>query len=141
MAINLDIKTIIDHRGNLSVLERLPFDIKRVYYLHGIDPSSMRGGHAHKELDRIMVCVTGSFSVRVRNGVSDKIYKLDNPTQGLRIFPMDWLDLSDFTEGSVCLVLASLEHDENDCIRDMDEYNDKLGRMMFETKSNFTLLG
>lgn len=141
MAINLDIKTLTDTRGSLSVLERLPFDIKRVYYLHGIDTSSMRGGHAHKKLERIMMCVSGSFTVRARDGVNDRTHKLDTPTHGLRIFPMEWLELSDFSEDAVCLVLASHEHDENDCIRDYDEYLDMIRRMLFETKSNLTVLG
>lgn len=128
MANALYIKTLTDNRGSLSVLEQLPFDIKRVYYLHGIDTSSMRGGHAHKQLKRIMVCVAGSVIVKVRDDNSDKIYELNHPTQGLEINPMEWLELTGFAEGTVCMVLASLEHDENDCIRDFEEYKEMLHR-------------
>jgi hypothetical protein len=121
----IDIKTVTDTRGNLSVLEKLPFEIKRVYYLHGIDTSSMRGGHAHKRLKRIIVCVSGSFRISVRNKQWTD-YVLDDPTMGLEVNPMEWLEINDFSEGAVCLVLASLEHDEMDCIRDFKEYLDGL---------------
>lgn len=124
----LDIKTITDTRGSLSVLEGLPFDIKRVYYLHGIDIGAMRGGHAHKKLKRIMVAVNGSFKVRVRDDKSWHEHTMDSPEKGLEIAPMEWLELHSFSEGAICLVLASLEHDENDCIRDFKEYMDTLKR-------------
>lgn len=118
----LNLKTISDARGSLTVLEKLPFEIKRVYYLHHIDPKGKRGGHAHKALHRIMVAVHGSFKVTVRNKLGYYDTTLDDPTEGFYISPMEWLELSDFSDDAVCLVLASLEHDENDCIRDFQTF-------------------
>ena len=121
MAESLELKTIKDSRGSLTVLEKLPFSIKRVYYLHGIDISAMRGGHAHKNLERIMVAVNGSFKVSVR-GKQWRDYVLDNPETGLAIHPKEWVEINGFTEGAVCLVLASEEHDESDCVRDYNQF-------------------
>lgn len=118
MAERFKLKTVSDPRGRLTVLERLPFAIKRVYYLHGIDPSAMRGGHAHRNLDRVMVAVSGSFTVTI----GESIYPMSDPTVGLRINPMEWVEARDFSPDAVCLVLASEEHDEADAIRDYDHF-------------------
>lgn len=118
----LDLKTITDARGSLTVIERLPFDINRVYYLHHIDPHATRGGHAHKELRRLMVAVNGGFSVTIRDGKGYRDIVLDDPTVGLQIEPLEWLELFNFTPDAVVLVLASHEHDEADCIRDFAEF-------------------
>jgi hypothetical protein len=118
----LNLKTISDSRGRLTVIEKLPFPIKRVYYLHHIDTKSTRGGHAHKALRRLMVAVSGSFDVTIRNnkGYLDKT--LNNPEEALFIEPLEWVELKNFSEDAVCLVLASEEHDESDCIRDFKEF-------------------
>ncbi|OGT54247.1 MAG: hypothetical protein A3E01_00220 [Gammaproteobacteria bacterium RIFCSPHIGHO2_12_FULL_63_22] len=117
-----NLKTLTDHRGSLTVIERLPFDIKRVYFLHHINPDETRGGHAHKELRRIMVAAHGSFKVTMRSMSGYHEFNLSDPTVGLLIEPYQWLELSTFTPDAVCLVLASLEHDESDCIRDFIEF-------------------
>ena len=117
MAMQFDIKTVIDQRGNLSVLEHLPFAVKRVYYLHGTEVSSMRGGHAQKTLDRIMIAVHGSFKASVRYHQWDT-YTLNDPTVGLRILPKEWVELTDFSKDAVCLVLASDAYNEADSVRD-----------------------
>ena len=121
MADKFDIKTIKSASGKLSVLERMPFEVKRVYYLHGIDVSAMRGGHAHKKTDRIMIAVNGSFKVSIRYNTW-KTHLLDNPTVGLRILPKEWVEVTEFSEGAICLVLASTEHDESDCVRDFSDF-------------------
>lgn len=112
------LKTIADARGCLTVLERLPFEIRRVYYLHHIDPKATRGGHAHRKLRRLMAAVAGSFTVEM----DGERYVLSHPSVGLYIEPMQWIVLSDFSPDAVSLVLASEEHDEADCIRDRDEF-------------------
>lgn len=121
MAESLNLKTIQDTRGSLTVLEKLPFSIKRVYYLHGVDISAMRGGHAHRNLERIMVAVSGSFKVKVRNKRWSE-FVLNDPTVGLAIHPLEWVEVNEFTPDAVCLVLASEEHDEKDAIREFDAY-------------------
>lgn len=108
------------NRGTLTVIERLPFQIKRVYYLHGVTGQD-RPGHAHKALHRLMIAVHGSFKVRCVDR-EWRLLTLNNPGEGLLIEPMVWVELSDFSKDAVCLVLASEEHDESDVIRDFDEF-------------------
>lgn len=109
---------IQDARGNLSFAERLPFDIRRCYWLYGIEPEAQRGGHSHKALQRILIAVAGSFRATV-NGESQILF---NPWEGLYVPPMAWLDLDSFSGGAVCLVLASAEYDESDYIRSKEEW-------------------
>lgn len=120
----MNLKTITDSRGSLTVIEKPPFEIKRVYYLHHIDAAKTRGGHAHRKLRRIMVAVHGSFVVTVRAGkhIKYRDVTLNDPCVGLQIEPMEWLELHSFKDDAVCLVLASEEHDESDCIRDFAEF-------------------
>lgn len=115
----MKLKTISDDRGHLTVIERLPFDIKRVYYLHGIDTKAKRGGHAHKRLQRLMIALNGTFTV----DMDGEKFDLCSAELGLYIPPKTWIELSDFTAGAVCLVLASLEHSESDCIRSREEFD------------------
>lgn len=115
----VDLKTVIDERGRLTVAERLPFAIKRAYWLYGVDPEKTRGGHAHRKVNRLMVAVAGKFRIAV-DGSADRY--LWEPSVGLLIPPMKWVVLSDFSPDAVVLVLASEEHDEADCIRDYAEY-------------------
>lgn len=114
----VSLKTVTDGRGSLTVIERLPFEIKRIYYLHSITPGSVRGGHAHRKLHRLMAAVNGRFAVTIGGGEVE----LYRPDMGLFIPPMAWIELNDFSDGAICLVLASEEHDEADCIRDYEEF-------------------
>jgi hypothetical protein len=106
---------ILDARGNLTFVERLPFAIKRCYWLYHVPDGSLRGGHAHRTLDRVFIAVAGRFKL---NGI-----ELSNPWEGLRVLPMTWVELTDFSNGAVCLVLASAQYDESDYIRDRVEFN------------------
>jgi WxcM-like, C-terminal len=107
--------------GNLSVVENskhIPFDVKRVYYLYDIPGGESRGAHAHKTLQQLIVAASGSFDVTIDDGNSKKTINLNRPYIGLYICPGMWRDLSNFSSGAVCLVLASSKYDENDYIRD-----------------------
>ena len=106
---------IPDARGSLSFAQQLPFEVKRAYWLYHITQGSVRGGHAHKTVDRIFIAMHGIFRV---NGI-----ELSHPWEGLRVRPMTWVDLTDFSNGAVCLVLASAEYDENDYIRNRAEFD------------------
>ncbi len=110
---------IRDARGNLSFAERLPFEIKRVYWGYGIAAQAVRGGHAHRALRRILVAVHGSFKANV-NGFSRT---LDAADMGLLIEPMEWLELYDFSHDAAFMVLASAEYDESDYIRSRAEFD------------------
>lgn len=113
-----------DIRGNLSVIEgsTIPFEIQRVYYLYDIPTASVRGGHAHKNLQQLLVALSGSFDVVLKDGDSEKVVTLNKPNFGLLIPTGIWRELQNFSSGSVCLVLASEVFDEADYIRDFDSF-------------------
>ena len=121
----IDIKKISDPRGNLSVIENqkdIPFDIKRVYYLYDVPGGESRGAHAHKELQQLIIAINGSFVVTLDDGNNKKVITLNRAYQGLYVPAGLWRDLTDFTSGSVCVVLASTPYTAEDYIRDYDEF-------------------
>ncbi|KIA85093.1 FdtA/QdtA family cupin domain-containing protein [Flavobacterium sp. AED] len=116
----IEIPKICDSRGNLSVIESdtIPFVSKRVYYLYDVPSGGKRGGHAHKEQQELLIAVSGSFDVVLKDGNFERIITLNKPNVGLLIPMGIWRELENFSSGSVCLVLASDEFDEEDYIRD-----------------------
>ena len=112
-------------KGDISVVENgltVPFDTKRVYYLYDVPGGVNRGGHAHKELQQLIVAVSGSFTVVLDDGSVKRSFVLNRPYMGLYVVPGIWRVLEDFSSGSVCLVLASEKYDPGDYIRDYDEF-------------------
>ena len=107
----IDLKTFTDERGNLTVIEKLPFPIKRVFYIYGVD-GSVRGGHRHKKTRQAAVCIQGSCTV----DVPLDYYLLDSPSKCLIIEPEDWHKMYAFSKDAILMVLASTEFDENDYI-------------------------
>ena len=99
-----------------------PFAPKRVYYLYDVPNQAERGGHAHRELRQIMVAISGSFKVVVNDGNAEKVFRLDQPNQGLYFPPGLWRELRGFSGGAICLVLASEEYSESDYIRSEKEF-------------------
>lgn len=121
----IDLRRISDVRGNLTPIEAdddIPFGIKRVYYLYDVPGGESRGGHAHKALFQLIIAVSGSFAVTLDDGREKKTVVLNRPYQGLLIVPGIWRELDDFSSGSVCLVLASEKYDQEDYIRDYEEF-------------------
>ena len=96
----------------------IPFSIKRVYYLYDVPAGSKRGGHSHKDLNQLIVAASGSFEVVVDDGETKRSFVLTRPSEGLYIPSMIWRELFNFSGGSICLVLASNEYDEDDYYRD-----------------------
>jgi len=120
----IKIPKIEDTRGNLSVIENdlIPFEIKRVYYLYDVPAGAERGGHAHKEQKEFLVALSGSFDVILNDSQSEKVITLNKPYEGLLINEGIWRELKNFSSGSVCLVLASEVFEEDDYIRDFEEF-------------------
>lgn len=111
-------------KGDISVVENsetVPFDVKRIYYLYDVPGGANRGGHAHKELQQLIVAASGSFTVTLDDGKVRRSFTLNRPYQGLLIKPGLWRTLDDFSSGAVCVVLASETYDPADYLR---EYND-----------------
>lgn len=112
-------------KGNLTVIDNgknIPFDTKRIYYLYDVPAGESRGGHAHRELKQLIVAASGSFNVVLFDGSVKRTITLNRPFNGLLVVPGIWRELDDFSSGSVCLVLASHEYDENDYIRELEEF-------------------
>ena len=112
-------------QGNISVVENgidIPFDVCRSYYLYDIPGGESRGGHAHRELQQLIIAVSGSFTVTLDDGKLKRTFVLNRPYQGLYVKPGIWRTLDDFSSGSVCLVLASAVYSTDDYIRDYDEF-------------------
>lgn len=120
----IDIPKINNTKGNIGVIENdtIPFDVKRVYYLFDVPSGAKRGGHAHKKLKQVILAISGSFDVVLKDGKSKEIITLNRPDKGLLIENNIWRELENFSSGSVCLVLASEEFSEDDYIRSYKEY-------------------
>lgn len=123
----ISLPKIEDRRGNLSFIEKdcIPFDIKRVYYLYDVPSGAYRGGHAHKNLQQFLIALSGSFEVILNDGKTKKTIMLNKPDVGLLIPSGIWRELDNFSSGSVCLVLASDIYEEEDYIRDFNEFVSK----------------
>ena len=112
-------------KGDISVVENgkeVPFDVKRIYYLYDVPGGADRGGHAHKELYQLIVAASGAFTVELDDGKNKKAFTLNRPYQGLLVKPGIWRTLTDFSSGSICMVLASEKYDAQDYIRDYEEF-------------------
>ena len=113
--------------GSLTPIEcpsEIPFDIKRIYYLYGVSENVSRGNHSHKKLHQILLCLHGSVDVRLENFYGEEKYTLNDPTVGLYVGPDNWREMTNFKDDAVLLVLASSEYDEDDYIRDYDQFLD-----------------
>ena len=114
-----------DERGNLVVIEGnkdIPFEIKRVFYMYGTDSTMVRGSHANRKSEFVLINVAGKSKIKVDDGFSKSIIELDKPRMGVYLPAMLWKDMYDFSEDSVLLVLASEHYDGSEYIRDYDEY-------------------
>ena len=121
----VDFKVRGDHSGKLVALEKghdLPFDVKRVYYIWGNNKEVLRGKHAHRKLEQMIVCTSGSCDFILDNGKTRETVHLDNPAQGLHIKHNIWREFTNFSEDCVVMVLASEYYNEDDYIRNYNEF-------------------
>lgn len=127
----LDLPQIHDTRGDLTFIEggsHVPFDIARVYYLYNVPVDAERGGHAHKELEQIVFALSGSFRMKIDDGATKSEYWLRDPRKGLYISRMVWREMDAFSQGAVCMVLASHRYDEADYYRNYSSFIDAVRR-------------
>jgi hypothetical protein len=127
----IHLQKIHNRAGNITPVENhinIPFDAKRVYYLYDIPGGESRAAHGHKQLEQFIVAASGSFDITIDDGVNKKTVQLNRPYFGLHIRSGIWRDISNFSSGAVCLVLASMWYDEQDYIRN---YNDFLNYKTF----------
>lgn len=123
--LNIDLKQIETLRGSITSVENTNdflFDFKRVYYLYDIPGGEYRGGHAHKDLQQVFVAISGSFDLIVDDGKAKKTFTLNSPSKAVQIPSGLWRELVNFSSGSVCLVLCSDIYDENDYIRNYQDF-------------------
>lgn len=114
-----------DERGKLVVIEggeEIPFDIQRVFYIYESDATVIRGQHANRESEFVLINVAGKSKVRITDGNEEAVIELNKPMMGIYIPKMIWKDMYDFSEDSVLLVLASTHYDSKEYIRDYDSY-------------------
>lgn len=114
-----------DDRGQMIVIEGgvdIPFEIKRMFYIYGSDASVIRGQHANRESEFILINVHGSSKVKLCDGDEEMVINLDAPMKGVYIPQMVWKDMYDFSEDSVLLVLASTHYESGEYVRDYDMY-------------------
>lgn len=122
-----------DERGQLVVVEgggNIPFDIKRVFYIYGSDKDVVRGQHANRKTEFVLINVAGKSKVKIKDGEGNEIiFCLNRPHTGLYIPTMVWKDMYDFSEDSVLLCLASEHYDSSEYIRNYDEYVEEISKL------------
>ncbi|MEA2640876.1 MAG: hypothetical protein QOF51_2270 [Chloroflexota bacterium] len=114
-----------DPRGALTAVEGgadIPFEIKRIFYMWGVQEPFERGRHAHRDTEQVLVCVAGHLTIDLSDPWSTETFRLDDPTLGLYVPAMIWTFLYDFIPETVCIAAASTHYNPSNVIRDWDEY-------------------
>ncbi len=121
----INFKDLGDERGKLVVIEggqAIPFNFQRVFYIYGSDATVVRGEHANRESEFVLINVAGTSKVRITDGLEEFVVELNKPMMGVYIPKMIWKDMYDFSADSVLLVLASTHYDGKEYIRNYEEY-------------------
>jgi len=121
----IDLPKIEDPRGNLSIIEedkQIPFKIRRVYWIYDVPGGQVRGGHAFKEQEELIVALSGSFDIVVDDGKANKIISLNRSYYGLLIPAGLWRQMQNFSTNSLAMVMSSTHYFEDDYIRDYEEF-------------------
>lgn len=121
----IDLPKYLDLRGNLSFIEEdthLPFKIKRVYWIYDVPGGEIRGGHAFKETEELIVALSGSFDVVLNDGKEEYKFSLNRSYYGVLIPKMIWRKIENFSTNSLAMIIASTDFDEMDYIRDFEEF-------------------
>jgi len=121
----IDLPKIPDDRGNLSFFEngkQIPFDLQRVYWIYDVPGGEVRGGHAYRELREVIIALSGSFEVVLHDGAEEKRYMLNRSYTALYIPKMMWRQLQNFSTNAMALIAADAPYNEQDYIRDFNEF-------------------
>ena len=103
----------------------VPFEIKRVYTISGMEPGARRGYHSHRDLEQVLIALGGSVKILVKTPFEEEVVTLDKPWKGLYLGPMIWREMFDFDEHASLLVLASRYYDESDYLREYGPYEEE----------------
>ena len=120
-----EISSFPDERGNINIAELnkdFDFDVKRIYYLTGMDMSTKRGEHAHLELNQFMLCLAGSFEISLDNGFVKEAFIMKNNSKALLVGNLVWREMTNFSSDAVMLVLNDRVYSEDIVIRDYSEF-------------------
>lgn len=121
----IDLPKIENRSGNITVIENnldIPFEVKRIFYIYDIPGGESRGAHAHKECHQFLVSASGSFEVHLDDGINKKTVMLNQPYMGLNVPPGIWASEINFSSGAICLVMTSHKFNEDDYIRDYQDF-------------------
>lgn len=121
----VELPRIVSDTGSITPVEggvEVPFPIERVYYLYDVPGGETRGGHAHRQLQQLIVAVMGAFELVLDDGTNRRTVRLERAYQGLYVPRLIWRELVNFSSGGICMVLASLPYEEADYIRDYEEF-------------------
>lgn len=118
------LQSFSSERGKLTVIEALPFDIRRAFFLYRVPEGISRGEHSNRD-EHVFVAVSGSFELLLDDGAVQASWKLDRPDEGVYVPPMIWRELRNFSVGAICLVLSSSEYSADNYIRHYDQFVDE----------------
>jgi hypothetical protein len=121
----IPLPNVIDDRGVLTAIEGgkdVPFEIARIFYMHGTPAGVDRGGHAHRDTHQVAISIGGSFKMEVSDGTTTQVFELSDPNQGLYLQPMRWVRLYGFASNAVCLVLADTHYDRARSLRSWEAF-------------------
>lgn len=126
----IKVHNVLDDRGNLAFMQGsddIPFDIKRVFWIYNIPEGKTRGCHSHRTCDEIVIPISGSFIMELDNGKTKSRILMNRPDEGILVPAGMWCKLSDFTQGTICLCVASQEYLPEGYIHDYEEYKKEKG--------------
>lgn len=121
----IELPKILDKRGNLSFIEgnnHIPFKIIRTYWIYDVPGGEVRGGHAYRENEELVIALSGSFDVVLHDGKQEQRFSLNRSYYGLYIPKMTWRMLENFSTNALALILSSTTYDSKDYIRDFDQF-------------------
>jgi oxalate decarboxylase/phosphoglucose isomerase-like protein (cupin superfamily) len=123
----IQLPKILDRRGNLSFFEnsnQIPFDIKRTYWIYDVPGGEIRGSHAFKNSNEVIIALSGSFDVILNDGFKEEKFSLNRSYTGLFVPNLMWRRIENFSTNALALIVSSIHYDETDYIRDFEKFKE-----------------